>query len=190
VANVAEIGPRPQSGSRLSYSATLFHHAWDRLRSGTTLPLIIENRIEGPVYGFEAWGTWQITDRWRLSSGITRLRQRLRLQPGSTDPLGPRNVTLANDPSYQWSMRSSWDLGDEHELDASLRHIADLETAPVPAYTAVDLRYGWRIRPTLQLSVSVQNLFDQRHPEFRTGAQLPIEIERSLLISWRWEPAP
>jgi iron complex outermembrane receptor protein len=72
VARVLELGYRANLGSRLSYSATLFQHDWDKLRSGTGLPLTLENKIEGRVYGLEAWAAWQATPDWRLSGGLRR----------------------------------------------------------------------------------------------------------------------
>src|SRR5690606_9498469 len=115
-----ELGYRARAGRRLTWSATLFRHEWDRLRSGTTLPLTIENRLEGPVYGLEAWATWQPVPSWRLTGGLTTLEERLQLEPGSTDPLGTRNVTLANDPDYHWMLRSSLNLPWGHEFDVLL----------------------------------------------------------------------
>ena len=53
----------------MSYSVTVFTHLWDRLRSGTGLPVQIENRIEGPVYGVEAWATYRPVGLWSLSAG-------------------------------------------------------------------------------------------------------------------------
>ena len=188
VADVLELGYRAQASRAVSYSVTLFHHEWDRLRSGTgTLPLELENKLEGPVYGVEAWATWLATPRWKLSGGFTTLRKHLRLEPGSTDPLGPDNVTLANDPEFQWQLRSSADLGHRQELDVMVRRVGALPTPRVEEYTVVDVRYGWRVRRGLELSLTVQNLQERWHPEFRTSNALPAEIERSVLLGVRWE---
>src|SRR5690606_6526716 len=120
VAHVYELGFRAQPTQTFSWSATLFRHEWDRLRSGTVPPLVLENRIEGPVHGLEAWGTWQATPGWRLSAGLLSLDKDLELEAGSTDPVGVGNPTLANDPEYQWMLRSSHRLGPSADLDAML----------------------------------------------------------------------
>jgi iron complex outermembrane receptor protein len=188
VADVFELGYRAQVGQSVSYSLTAFRHEWDRLRSGTgSLPLILENKIEGPVYGVEGWASWQAMPSWRLSGGFATLRKHLRLEPGSTDPLGPANVTLANDPEFQWMLRSSADLGSRQELDIMVRRVGALPAPRVDEYTAVDLRYGWRIRHGTELSLTVQNLQERWHPEFRTSNAVPAEIERSVIVGFRWQ---
>jgi iron complex outermembrane recepter protein len=185
VANVIEGGYRGQPLSVLTTSVTVFLHAWDRLRSGTALPVIIENRIEGPVYGLEAWGTWQATRAWRVSGGLTTFRKRLRLEQGSTDPVGTSNPQLANDPGHQWLLRSSFNFWTSHELDSMVRRVAVLPNPRVPAYTAVDMRYAWRVRPGLELSLLGQNLFDRSHPEFN-AAPGRSEIERGVFLRAHW----
>lgn len=115
VAQVLEVGYRGLPFGKLSLSVTGFRHAWDKLRSDTALPVVIENRIEGPVYGAEGWVTWFAPRAWRLSGGFTALRKELRLEEGSTDPVGVANPQLANDRSHQWLLRSSLTIGSAHE---------------------------------------------------------------------------
>jgi iron complex outermembrane receptor protein len=55
VAHVVEGGVRAESSYRVSYSITLFRHDWDTLRSGTAVPVALENRIEGALSGVEGW---------------------------------------------------------------------------------------------------------------------------------------
>jgi iron complex outermembrane receptor protein len=55
----------------------------------------------------------------------------------------------------------------------------------VPAYTAIDARYAWRVRDGFELSVVGENLFDQSHPEFN-AAPGRAEIERSIFVQARW----
>ena len=72
VANVFETGYRGKPLETVSYSVTVFTHLWDRLRSGTgRIPVQLENRIEGPVYGVEAWATYRPIGPWSLSAGST-----------------------------------------------------------------------------------------------------------------------
>jgi iron complex outermembrane receptor protein len=165
----------------LTYSATLFWHDWDKLRSGSAPVAVIENKIEGTTHGLEAWGTWEAARGWRLSAGVIALRKRLELETGSTDPAGVSNPNLSNDPDYQWMLRSSVDLAPNHELDATVRHSAELPNPVVPDYTAVDIRYGWRMRGNLELSLTVRNAFDPQHPEFGS-APARSEIERGVLL--------
>jgi iron complex outermembrane receptor protein len=185
VANVFQLGYRAQLASVLTWSVTAFRHDWDKLRSATALPVFFENRIEGPVYGVETWASWQPLSVWRLSGGLTTLRKDLRLELGSSDPLGPRNPQLADDPERQWMLRSSLTLWRMHELDAVVRHVGALPTPIVPAYTAVDARYAWRLRPDLEVFLLGQNLFDRTHPEFN-AAPGRSEFERGVFVGARW----
>jgi iron complex outermembrane receptor protein len=186
VANVYELGYRAQPTRDVSVSATLFWNEWNRLRSGQPPPdALVQNMISGSTHGTEVWANWQATPAWRLSAGLTTLRKDLHLEPGSTDPDGPSQ--LGNDPNYQWSLRSALNLPYRQELDVAVRRVAALPFPAVSAYTAVDLRYGWRMSHTVELSVAAQNLFDPEHAEF--GA-VPgnSEVGRSVLLQLRWSP--
>jgi iron complex outermembrane receptor protein len=185
VAKVYELGYRA-SFSRLSFSATAFLHDWDRLRSGTTLPLELQNKISGRVSGTEMWATFQASERWRLMAGLTSLHENLELAPDSTDPVGTENVTLRNDPSRQYMLRSSFDIAAGQELETLLRHVSSLPNPDVPGYTALDLRYAWRPSRRLELSVTAENLLDPEHAEFATSAQPPVELERGVFFAVRY----
>jgi len=97
------------------------------------------------------------------------------------------NPNLSNDPRYQWMLQSSTDLGQNHQLDATVRRVGKLPNPVVPAYTAVDLRYGWRMRPELELSVILRNAFDEEHAEFNPAATRS-EIAREIYakLDWRY----
>jgi iron complex outermembrane receptor protein len=55
----------------------------------------------------------------------------------------------------------------------------------VPAYTAVDLRYGWRVNTAFSIALSLRNAFDPAHAEFG-AAPGRSEIGRSALLQLRW----
>ena len=187
-ANVFELGYRAQPLPSLSYSATLFFSRYDRLR--TLEPnrhgpgSVFENLADGSTRGLEAWATWQVTDSWRLSGGGVTQRISTSLMPDSHDLSGTTGL-FTSDPNHYWSVRSSHDLGNRQEFDIILRHVGALPKPAVPAYTAVDARYGWRIRPGLELSLIGQNLFDPRHAEFGS-APLRSEYERALAVRVVW----
>ncbi len=185
VAKVLELGYRAQPNAALSYSVTVFRHDWDKLRSGTAIPVELENRLEGDAYGVEAWAAWNVTDRWQISGGLNTLEKDLVLEPGSTDPVGVANSTLANDADFRWALRSSLDLPRGLQLDVSVRRVDSLPTPDVPRYTAVDGRLAWAHSERLELGVSVQNLFDDAHAEFEAEPNRS-ELPRALLLSVDW----
>jgi iron complex outermembrane receptor protein len=51
----------------------------------------------------------------------------------------------------------------------------------VPAYSAVDIRLGWRPRRDIELSITGQNLFGGGHGEFADEATRT-EIARSVFF--------
>ncbi len=186
ISNVIEAGYRAQPSSAWSYSVTAFHHIHDRLRSFEAVPggrFVIDNKIEGTTNGVEGWATWQAARTWRLSGGVVLLKQRLALKPDSRDVAGIG--ALGNDPNHQWMLRSSLDLSAKHDLDVIVRHVGAPSFSTVPAYTAVDARLGWRISRDLELSLTLQNLFDPGHAEFG-GAATRSEYERALFLNMQW----
>jgi iron complex outermembrane receptor protein len=187
-ANVFELGYRAQPLPSLSYSTTLFFSRYDKLRTLEPNPdgpgAVFENLADGLTRGIEAWATWQVADAWRLSGGGVTQRVGTSLHPDSRDLSGTTGL-FTSDPNHYWSIRSSHDLGGGHEFDVALRHVGALPKPAVPAYTAVDVRYGWRIRPGLDLSLIAQNLFDPRHAEWGAAATRS-EYERALAVRLVW----
>lgn len=188
VANVFEVGYRAQPLPALSYSFTLFHHDFDRLRSVDVLPggTAFGNHFEGRLSGLEAWGSWRVADRWRLQAGYTFQRMRVSAPAGSPVLAGSASQ-LGNDPRNQGNIAVGWEIAPNMELDLLARHVGSLPDPAVPAYTAIDLRWGWRVRPDLDLSVAVRNLNDPSHPEWGlAGARA--EIPRSFMVKAVWRP--
>ncbi|MGV3593497.1 MAG: TonB-dependent receptor plug domain-containing protein [Gammaproteobacteria bacterium] len=187
VAKVVDIGYRGQLTRRFNLSATVFHHDWDNLRSGTLPPppTYLANDIEGESYGLEAWFTWEVASGWRVSGGMTALGKELRFRPGGGDTVGVDNPTLHNDPDYQWTLRSSVDLRHDVMLDLNLRRVAALIVEPVPAYSELNARLAWQPRDDLELALVGYNLLDNDHAEFGAFASRS-RIDRSALLEVRW----
>jgi iron complex outermembrane recepter protein len=186
ISKVAEIGYRAQPVTSLSYSVTAFYHRHDHQRSLDLTPagtIQFGNSIEGKTSGLEAWGAYRATDAWRLSAGLMVLKQDLERKPGSTD-IGGVNA-LGTDPNHQWLLRSTLDLTNRVEFDVMVRHVGALSFSTVQSYTAVDARLGWRATRDLELSLTLQNLSDSKHPEFGT---LPgrSEYERAMFLKLLW----
>jgi Outer membrane receptor for ferrienterochelin and colicins len=185
VADVVELGYRAQHSETLSYSLTGFVHFWDRLRSGSALPVELENKIEGTVQGVEAWAEYRPVEFWQLSGGVTYLQESMRLKAGSTDPVGVDNPTLRNDPDYQWQLRSSFDLPHDFQFDLQLRRVDALPHPQVPAYAELDVRLAWLVGNGLELALAGRNLLHDQHAEYGEAATRS-EIERSVYGQMRW----
>ena len=172
-ADVIELGYRGQPARNLSLSVTAFHARYDHLRTQQIDPgftyLFYANGMRGSVSGVEMWGRWQVSPRWRLSGGYTRLHQSFRLEPWSNDAAAVPMLEGAN-PQQRWSLRSSHDLPDGAQLDLMLRHVSALSLPEVPGYWALDMRYGWRPTPRVELAVAGRNLLSAGHGEFTPAA--------------------
>jgi iron complex outermembrane receptor protein len=188
IANVLELGYRAQSGSTLSWSATLFASRYDALRTLEPNPngpgSVFRNEATGSAQGIEAWGAWQPASGWRLSAGGVVQRIRTATLPGSRDITGTTGL-VNGDPSNHWMLRSSYDIAPGQELDLTVRHSGALRAPAVPAYTTLDLRYGWQVRRNLDLSITAQNLLDRSHTEFGAGAGASV-FERSVFVRLAW----
>jgi iron complex outermembrane receptor protein len=188
VADVFELGYRAQPTPALSYSATAFYGRYDRLRTLEPNPhgsgSVFRNMADGRTRGIETWASWQAGKAWRLSGGGVVQRVDTAVDAGSKDLSGATGLATS-DPSHYWLLRSSHDLADGQELDLTLRRVGALAKPAVPAYTAVDLRYGWHIRKGLELSLIGRNLFDPKHAEFGAAPARNL-YERAVLLKLVW----
>jgi iron complex outermembrane receptor protein len=183
-----ELGTRVQPTSALSFSISTYYNVYDDLRSieyapgGTILPLQFGNMMEGDSYGTEVWGAYKLTDWWRLAAGANWLHENLRFKAGSS---GLGGIAQAgDDPKYQFSLRSSFDLSRDVTFDTTLRGVGALPNPSVPAYKELDARLGWKVTEHLLLSLNGNNLIHPKHLEF--NASTPVEIPRSFYLSAQW----
>ena len=186
VARVFELGYRGQPLDALSYSATLFHHHYDHLRTQEVDPtqtfITFGSLMKGQSTGIEMWGSYQINPAWRTSAGFTALHETLRLKPGSNDLAGPGSA--GKDPEHTFQLRSNYAIDDARDLELGLRKVAALENPAIPGYWALDARLGWRLRRNLELSVVGRNL-NGSHGEYGTLATRA-ELDRALWVKLVW----
>jgi iron complex outermembrane receptor protein len=187
VARVFEIGYRGQVGQDMSYSVTAFRNLYDHLRTTDIINggSMIEfgNQMEGRAHGVEAWGSYQMSEAWRLSAGVTALRERFMLKPGSVD--AGSVATTGADPAYTAQLRSSYVFDGTREMEVALRRVGALGRPAVPGYTALDLRFGWRFAPGMELSVIGANL-NGGHREYGVE-QFASEAPRSVGVKLVWQ---
>jgi iron complex outermembrane receptor protein len=172
VAKVVELGYRGQLSPSVSLSATAFRAEYDNLRTLELDPssnlVTLGNGMQGIVQGVEMWGTYKASDTWRISAGLTAMSEDLQVKAGSTDTRSV-NAQAGLDPRQRWMLKSSWDLSGRSELDCIVRSVSALANPDVPAYLALDLRYAWRPRPDLELSLTGRNLGGS-HGEFASAS--------------------
>jgi len=183
-ARVIELGYRAQPTPAISYSATLFHSDYERLRTlelRPNAPAQFDNHAAGRVSGLETWASWQVLRGWRLAGGAVFQDVRIRTEDGIRD--ASRLLGMAsNDPRHYWSLRSAHELGTDLQLDFSLRHVGKLTRPAVPGYHELDARIAWQARPNLELALVGRNLLHDQHAEFgEPGVRQT--FERSVSVS-------
>ena len=185
-ARVLELGYRGQAGQIVSYSVTAFRNLYDHLRTQDLTParqIVFGNLMEGQARGIEAWGNVQVTQAWRLAAGATLLHEEFALKPGSRDQ--GSLMTTGRDPAYTAQLRSSHAIDAARELELAVRRNGALGFPYVPAYWAVDARFGWRFAPGMALSVIGTNL-NGGHAEYGV-ASVRTEVPRTVGIKFTWQ---
>jgi iron complex outermembrane receptor protein len=184
-----EMGVRVQPLHALSGALSTYYNDYHDLRSfepqpGPFTPLVFSNLLRGNTYGAELTADYQPGERWRLSAGYTYLHINLTLEPQSHDPIG--GSLESRDWNHQAFLRGTVTLPGNLELDGALRRIGELDTLSVPPYTELDVRLGWRLTPSLDLSLNGHNLLHDSHGEFGPPGRLL--IERSVFAFITWQP--
>lgn len=190
-----EIGYRGLFGHNLSVDLTVFHNSYENLVSLEPRPFVMgppysslnygfANGLYGRTYGVEVSSVWQVNPAWRLSGSASSLRMKLTPYPGGSGDSAYGSTGAS--PAYMVQLHSQHDLGHNLELDAHLYRNGRLEDLDVPAYTRLDLRLGWRVRPGLELSLTGRNLMQRSHREFQAEDVQASEIPRSWLAQARW----
>lgn len=197
--NSLEFGYRQQVTPSLSLDATVYASRYRHLRSGKVLgtemkfietpfgafPYLQTNNsiamaVTGRTHGLEVAVDWHPNNDWRLLTAYTYMREN-----GEDGPNGePAFDYVGVSPRHSASIRSSYNLTRNWQVDGWLRHASKLENRAIPAYTELDLRVAWRATPALELSLVGQNLLDARHPEW-VGDYVPtptLEIERAWYV--------
>jgi iron complex outermembrane receptor protein len=189
-----ELGYRTQVTKALSVDAAAFYNDYDNLLSLqpgapslvlTPAPhLLIDapwaNKRRAQAYGVEVAATWNVTEYWRLTAGYTWLNLLIHSSSSDRSPQA-ESLTENNVPHNQVQLRSYLDVTRNLEFNAAAYYVENLSAVNVPGYVRVDLGMTWRPKKDVELSVGVQNLLDDRHPEF--GGQfetVATEIQRMV----------
>jgi iron complex outermembrane receptor protein len=148
-------------------------------------PMVWENGMNAQNYGAEAYLSWNVLPRWRLSGGYSWLKMNLHPKATSRDP----NATAAErqSPQHQFNIRSYLNIRRNLLFDNSLYYVSGLPGLRVPAYTRLDSRLAWRAGESLEFSVAGQNLLQSRHFEFGNIDEfIAIRPERAVLARITW----
>jgi iron complex outermembrane receptor protein len=194
-----ELGYRVQPNAHVSFDIASFYNVYDDLRTAergqpkfvmtpsphVEVPLRLANRMHGETYGTEIAANWKVTDSWKLGAGYTWLNMGLHNTGNDTTAEG----AVDDNPEHQFHLRSYLDLPHHFQFDTAIYYVDRLARQNAPAYVRLDVRLGWQPTPNFDFSIGIQNLLDDRHPEFgtSTGAHAT-EVERNFYgkLTWRF----
>lgn len=195
-----EMGYRAEVSGRMSLDISLFYNVYDDIINVERVPgginVMLDNILNGETYGGELLIRWKIRNDWLLTTGYTGLQ--MQLHPNSST----LNQSADNDfekqsPHHQFHLRSTHQLPHNLKFDMMAYFVDTIEitqfmqpTVHISSYFRFDLRLGWRPTTKLEFSISLQNIFDDRHLEFLdVGNRFEAsEIERSVYgkITWNF----
>ena len=206
-----EIGYRFWPFDNLYIDIAGFYNDYDDLRFGAfdalvtendniaTAPAVIFNGEEGKTYGLELAADWRPADWWRLQFSYSFLRADFRFKDKLRSlTTFPENLGDERNPRHQFSLRSSFDLSPQIDLDMWLRYVDDISDIQVTSldgvgtvddYLTLDLRLAWRPSDDLELSIAGRNLIDTPHLEYlKEFNTFPTQVERSVYgrLQWRF----
>jgi iron complex outermembrane receptor protein len=190
-----ELGYRAQVTKALSVDVAAFYNRYDNILSPQTAApafvaapppphLLIDatwkNKRTAETYGVEIAANWNVTENWRLAGSYSFLTALVHSPASDNSPLA-ESLSEDNVPRNQLQLRSYYDITKNIELNAAAFYVENLAGPAVPSYVRVDLGMTWRPQKDVELSVGVQNLLDDRHPEFngQFGAASS-EIQRTI----------
>ena len=196
-----ELGYRVQPHKRIAVDLALFYNEYDNLRSfeyaGSDFGnapaysrhrFAFRNGLYGETYGGELGLNVQLAQWWQMRGSYSYIQMQLHTERTSTD-VGSESAEGLT-PHHQVVLRSLMDLPWNLQLDLTGRYVDELPFASIPSYTALDARVSWRPTADLEISITAQNLFDDRHPEAQSSVlrQQQTEVERAVYgkITWKF----
>ncbi len=178
-----EVGYKIKPSSKTMIDITSFYNDYRKLRTFEDSPNgpITSNLGYGESYGFEISGKWQVTNKLKLEASYDYLNLDLHVSDNSTDRITVRandalEVAEGQAPHNQFKLKSFYNISPKLEFDNFLYYVDNLPSAGatpgdkgVPSYFRLDTRLGYLPNQSLDLSIGIQNLFDQRYSEFKSS---------------------
>lgn len=193
-----ELGYRLKAAESLSIDVSTFYNVYRHLTTYEPeepyftptqflVPYTWGNKLHGDVYGVEVAAQWKVQKWWRLQAAYSYLHMHLVHDSDSGDT-AYLNVGGENH-RHRVSLRSSFDLLKDLELDLWLRYEDNLPQLSIPSYTGLDARLAWKASRTVEIALIGQNLLRSHHAEFNhfdTNAH-PTEEQRGVFGKVTWQ---
>jgi iron complex outermembrane receptor protein len=195
-----ELGYRVKPTEQLSFDIATFFNHYEGLRTSepgqpglagppphVLVPVVPGNGVDADSYGIEVGASLNVTTDWRVTGSYSFIEIDGHRRSSSIDTTTIPRIE-GGSPRNQAQVHTSYRLPRNIELDASAYYVENLADLDVPSYIRVDLGLTWRPKPNLSLSVGVQNLLDDRHPEFGAGFySAASEMPRTVYGQLSWQ---
>lgn len=168
-----EIGYRSQTNPNTLLDLAAFNHNYSDPNTGTF-------RL-GRTYGFEINLNHKIANNWRTETSYT-WHKGYRINSDLIETNTGLTNTILN-------LRSLYDINDNWELDTFITYKESHESASVflEDYIRVDIRLGWNPYTYSRTSLSVTNIFDQKHAEVADSTRVNTTIGRGIFLSTSYD---
>lgn len=201
-----ELGYRTWLGDVFSFDIVAFYNDYDDLifteiaaiTEPGKIPLRIINGEKAQTWGIELAADWRPVDWMRLQLAYTYLRidyEQINPQNSATGTGFPTGDKRS--PEHQASLRGSFDLAYNTELDIWLRYVDGIpniqvfnaaQLPSVKSYVALDIRLGWQIHNNVELALIGRNLNDAKRLEYLNELHtFPTQVERSFYAQLKWK---
>ncbi len=182
-----EVGYRYWYTDRFSVDLAAYYNQYDINRTSINdfNDLFPEQSIKkSTTAGLEGTMAWRPFDWTRFQFSASLMNMDITAKRKIKDFSLERN---SQDPQFQWSFRSSFDVMSDVEADLWLRYTdaayGVLNAQVIPSYYAVDVRLAWKPHNNVELSFIANNLNDSKHPEFYDGlTPNPLQAERMFWL--------
>lgn len=150
------------------------------------------NEKKATAGGVELFASWLALDWWRLQGWYAWFDSSYRNVSSDPELFDTQYGRIS--PRHQFSLRSSWDLGEplglpwQPQFDALVRYVSELKALGVPDYAELDLRLSVRPLDTLEVALVGQNLLHDGHREVDATGVLGgnVEVPRSAYLQVRY----
>ena len=195
-----EVGWRYAPSSKTAFEVSLYYNDYDRMRSFNlgfplpklgfppyiAIPFYSENTCQAYAYGGEVVLDQMVTQWWTLRACYSYCRIK-----ANTSGLYSLYAEAyeGDSPEHQINLQSHMDLPGKKELDFYLSYVDDLPGLEIAAYWDLDIRFGWRLRPNLELALVAENLLESERQEYapRFVNTAPTVVERGVYAKLMWE---
>ncbi len=181
---------------RVRLNAEFFWNNYRGLISGVTqtapgaLPRIdiMQNDIDGDLYGFELSGQWQATKRLRVDGWYVWEQW---VQQGTRTYANHAlyNTDRAFPPQQKVSLGARYKLAKDLFLNGRMWWVDELTgwgNVRTPPWTRFDFSVAKKLGENCEVATGVLNAFDSRHPEMSTCGQQPVEVgERTWYVRFQ-----